>query len=256
MIITRTEAYSIGRLNFRELARWVLTSSKRQEIKKIKKLLQALPADAKVLDVGCGKGLLMRRLSGRVFGVDQNEESVTYCINLGLNVRLVRDGIIPFNDGDFDVVICSHVLEHLQVEDTKALLSEINRVVKHGGYIVIVCPLPSVTFYDEPTHIKPYTLGAITSLTTSYDKKGPYSSPSSESIGDWLLVKCQFRYPSLINSMPWQIVRYSQGGSSVKGLFSLNVLFWGIFNLLAVVGVRKYWKPDAYIGLWKKQTTI
>ena len=38
----------------------------------------------------------------------------------------------PFTDGEFDYVICSHVLEH--VPDVQKFISEIYRVSKHGGY--------------------------------------------------------------------------------------------------------------------------
>lgn len=38
----------------------------------------------------------------------------------------------PFADGEFDYVICSHVLEH--VSDVKKFISEIYRVSIHGGY--------------------------------------------------------------------------------------------------------------------------
>ena len=58
---------------------------------------------------------------------------------------------IPFQDDKFDVVFCNHVLEHVR-DDMKAL-SEINRVLKHGGFAILQVPffnpVPENTFEDN-----------------------------------------------------------------------------------------------------------
>ncbi len=64
---------------------------------------------------------------------------------------------MPFNDNEYDVVICNHVLEH--VEDDNKALSEILRVMKKGGFAILHVPMnlsmektyedPSVTSPDE-----------------------------------------------------------------------------------------------------------
>lgn len=57
---------------------------------------------------------------------------------------------IPFNDHSFDVVLCNHVLEHVD-NDIKAM-SEINRVLKPGGFAVLQVPffhpIPDKTYED------------------------------------------------------------------------------------------------------------
>lgn len=45
---------------------------------------------------------------------------------------------LPFEDGTFDVVICSEVLEH--IPDYHSVLDEINRVLKPGGTFVATVP--------------------------------------------------------------------------------------------------------------------
>ncbi len=58
---------------------------------------------------------------------------------------------IPFGENYFDVVLCNHVLEHVQ-DDIKAM-SEINRVLKPGGWAILqvpfFSPVPDVTFEDN-----------------------------------------------------------------------------------------------------------
>lgn len=63
---------------------------------------------------------------------------------------------MPFDDNSFDVVICNHVLEH--VEDDIKALSEIYRVLKNGGWAILQVPffypLPNTTIND-PTITDP-----------------------------------------------------------------------------------------------------
>ncbi|MBX2962545.1 MAG: class I SAM-dependent methyltransferase [Cyclobacteriaceae bacterium] len=57
---------------------------------------------------------------------------------------------IPFEDNRFDVVLCNHVLEHVQ-DDIKAM-SEIYRVLKPGGFAILQVPffnpIPEITLED------------------------------------------------------------------------------------------------------------
>lgn len=58
---------------------------------------------------------------------------------------------MPFQDQTFNVVLCNHVLEHVE-NDSKAL-SEINRVLKPGGWAILqvpfFAPIPAATLEDK-----------------------------------------------------------------------------------------------------------
>ena len=46
---------------------------------------------------------------------------------------------LPFDDDTYDVILCSHVLEH--VEDEQRALAELKRVLKPGGWAAIMVPV-------------------------------------------------------------------------------------------------------------------
>lgn len=62
---------------------------------------------------------------------------------------------MPFGDGSFDAVLCSHVLEH--VPDDGAAMKEIARVLRPGGWALVAVPLdPSrETTYEDAAIVSP-----------------------------------------------------------------------------------------------------
>jgi SAM-dependent methyltransferase len=57
---------------------------------------------------------------------------------------------MPFDDRAFDAIVCSHVLEH--VADDRAAMSELARVLRPGGWLLVLVPLdPSREHtYEDP----------------------------------------------------------------------------------------------------------
>jgi SAM-dependent methyltransferase len=114
-------------------------------------LLRLTPGQ-RVVDVGCGTGVFLPALSravgesGLVVGLDHApallEEAKRRMQRLGLlsQVQLERADAasLPFPDGSFDAAHISRVLIH--VEDPNAVLREMKRVTRPGGWIVAVEP--------------------------------------------------------------------------------------------------------------------
>ena len=82
-------------------------------------IVQMVPERARVLDLGCGDGLLLAELvaskgaQGR--GVEVDEANVRACVSKGLSVRHgnIEDGLADFPEGMFDLVIISQTLAYL-----------------------------------------------------------------------------------------------------------------------------------------------
>lgn len=99
-------------------------------------IVERIPEDASVLDLGCGNGGLLARLAGRghrrIMGVEQDELAILACIRRGLNVvhADLNHGLPAFGDGQFDYVILSHTLQ--TVMNVEHVVMEMLRVGRRG----------------------------------------------------------------------------------------------------------------------------
>lgn len=96
----------------------------------------------KLIEVGCGSGLLLRELGravepdGVVLGVDVSSDQVEAAAQACADVTNVRAEIgsvteLAADDGLFDATISTQVLEY--IDDVEAAVSELARVTRHGG---------------------------------------------------------------------------------------------------------------------------
>ena len=111
--------------------------------RRLPRVADATGRPLEILDAGCGSGGMTRYLQrfGRVTGIDLAPEAVSLAKQRGLT-QLARSsvGAMPFRDGAFDVVTSFDVLYHLNVNDDRAALSEIHRVLRPGGIALIRLP--------------------------------------------------------------------------------------------------------------------
>lgn len=91
-----------------------------------------------VLEVGCGTGLILQRLAclaRTARGVDLSEGMLAKARARGLDVVQGDATRLPFPDASFDVVVSFKVLAHVQ--DIRAAMAEMARVVRPGGYVAV-----------------------------------------------------------------------------------------------------------------------
>jgi SAM-dependent methyltransferase len=99
-----------------------------------------------VLDVGCGEGRLLGRF-GRTIGVDLLPSLARRAAVRGPVVVADAATALPFAAGAFDGVYAVLVLEHLA--DPSRLIAEMSRVVRPGGWCVVVHNHPALTAADS-----------------------------------------------------------------------------------------------------------
>lgn len=102
-----------------------------------------LKPDSQILDVGCGNGYMkyfFDEHEGDWHGIEEWDQRVRCCQKLGYKVAEINieTSAFPYEDNRFDVVLASHVIEHLP-EPAKAIC-ECARVVKPGGVLLIATP--------------------------------------------------------------------------------------------------------------------
>ena len=103
-----------------------------------------LPAPAKpsrVLDVGCGSGVLLARMQSlgwETMGVDVDPGAIEAAKARGVPARVGSLKEQGFPENHFDAVHSAHVIEH--VHDPMEMLQECFRVLKPGGTLVILTP--------------------------------------------------------------------------------------------------------------------
>ena len=88
--------------------------------------------DSDILDLGCGKGEILKYLSEKLntssLGIEIDQSNINNCIQSGLNVvqQNIDEGLDNFKDESFDTVIMSQTIQVLK-EPKKALL-EVTRI--------------------------------------------------------------------------------------------------------------------------------
>ncbi len=101
----------------------------------------------RVLDAGCGPGILMQLLAEfglDVTGVDHSDAAQALAdpeIKSRIHVAELKE--LPFSDDSFDLVICREVLEHIPLRDYLTVIGELRRVSSRYVYV-------TTRFYPNP----------------------------------------------------------------------------------------------------------
>ncbi|MBN2207938.1 MAG: methyltransferase domain-containing protein [Candidatus Coatesbacteria bacterium] len=119
-----------------------------------------------VIDIGCGRGEFLELLSQRginCLGIDSNPEMVRICESRGLEVK--EDDLVAFleaaDDGSFDGVFCSQVVEHFSPATVLRICKLIAQKLSPGGAVVVETIDPRSiyalvnSFLLDPSHVSP-----------------------------------------------------------------------------------------------------
>jgi SAM-dependent methyltransferase len=108
---------------------------------------------ARILDIGCGDGKFLASVMDlpgiEVLGIDLSAPSVERARAKGINARRATLEDLAKEDGRFDVITMTHVLEH--VADPLGVIEGAKRLLDTGGEIVISVPYsPTSREYVKP----------------------------------------------------------------------------------------------------------
>ena len=106
---------------------------------------------SRVVDVGCGTGVMLREFPagcGAVFGCDFSELALSYSRRRGLRDLVRCDATrLPFASDSIDLVLALDVVEHLA--DDAGCVREIARVCRPGGHALLHVPAFPILWSDK-----------------------------------------------------------------------------------------------------------
>jgi len=136
-----------------------------------------LPERSSVLDIGCGYGhicLAIKRLGHEVSGLDVDVQGAKRLPPHGIEFHLcnVETSVIPYGNERFDCILLAETIEHLDPRNLKHVLSEICRVLKPSGVLIITTPNAAsiqnlirsslgMKILLSPDHVREYALSGL-----------------------------------------------------------------------------------------------
>lgn len=169
MTVSRTGEYAERGDYHRQLSPdWEYYPTYIAKLEQVRAHLAALPPRARVLDAGCGEGVLVDEFHDRldIEGVDANYTSKS--------VRYGSVTALPYLESSFDHALCLDVLEHLSFDDQERALAELFRVVKPGGTLLVT--VPNLAHLQSRVHFA--LLGRL--IRTASPAKHPGDRPIAE----------------------------------------------------------------------------
>jgi O-antigen chain-terminating methyltransferase len=145
-------------------------------------LLQYFQGRQAVLDIGCGRGVMLdlfREAAIGAEGVDLMPEAVTLCRAKGHKATLA-DAVDFLQDKvqQYDGIFCSHVIEHLEFDRAEQLVARCARALRPNGVLVLVTPnsrdiaVMGDVFWLDPTHRRPFPGDLIQAMLASEGFEG------------------------------------------------------------------------------------
>ena len=217
----------------------------------LKKLNRKNP---RVLDVGCGRGLLLRAFQRRgcdVLGTEFSDGACRFArevLKIPVRVGLLHE--LDFPDRSFDVVVMWHVLEH--VSDPRPTLAEVSRILRPGGIFLVGVPdfgspearLTKAGWFhlDMPRHLSHHTRGSLEKILKDAGMRPAWASYLApeydcfsfvQSLLNWFGVRPNFLY----NRLRGQRAKVIDGGSHFGSLLATVVLapVLGVISLPATL---------------------
>jgi 2-polyprenyl-3-methyl-5-hydroxy-6-metoxy-1,4-benzoquinol methylase len=134
--------------------------------------LMGTSTSAKILDIGCGNGVLICDLYNQGFNhVEGVDKFLPEEIDYGYGVKVLKKDLSEFKGDNYDILMMHHVLEH--VEEQAEILNDCHRLLKRDGNLMVRIPIVGEAYkiyaekwvqLDAPRHFFIHTLKSMNVL--------------------------------------------------------------------------------------------
>jgi len=185
-----------------------------------------------IIELGSGEGYgiqMLAPLAQHYLAVDKFDTDISGHANVEFRKQLLPS-LSGIADNSFDFAVTFQVIEHIQ--DDKAFIKEIHRVLKPGGILMLTTPNRPMSLTRNPWHIREYTAHELALVVgKSFGKvevKGVFGSPvvmdyhernkaSVQRITRFDILKLQYRLPRRLLQIPYDIMNRMNRRKLLKG---------------------------------------
>lgn len=174
------------------------------------------PVDSeRILDVGCGTGVLTKSIAEKVFSTGGSCIGIDAAANMIRIAQRKRQGqnctfqvaaaeSLPFSDGYFDCVVSSMFFHHVQLDLKLAALTESYRILKPGGRLVIA-----------DMHVPTTLMGKLVSHTARWFFLQPQIAENTRGVLPSLIETAGFACPSIVKTYLGYIAVFTTAKESI-----------------------------------------
>jgi SAM-dependent methyltransferase len=172
-----TDEYFVVRYGRIEHQDWDFYADSRLSERRVRFLSQAVDPTtarppARLADIGCGLGRQLRLYAPAfrwAVGLDVALVAANRCRRYGFQGIQGSAVALPLADASLDAVLLNDVLDHFSAEGALNVLREAQRVLRPGGRLCALVlnwhhPTVRERFFDDPTHVRPFTRAALLHL--------------------------------------------------------------------------------------------
>lgn len=212
-----------------------------------------------ILDIGAGVGGFADLIGNKdIYLIEGNPQTATFLKKKYANVfNLSLPKSFPFEDNFFNLIHCSHLIEHLQPHELYHLFKELDRCLHPQGHIVISTPLLWEDFYDDLSHIKPYSPRVLYNYFCSSTEEGGAQRTRSGVASGYKIVNLTYRYR--IVPIPYFSISYQRRWAQ-RLLYNisnaLRAIKFGTYERTGYTIVMKKDKSENPVGADNPQKTL